>query len=119
MSILANKNQIIKLHTLLTKLGISDKEKRFMVIEASQGRTRSSKELTEMEINTIIGDLEETYKLQQGDEAEVMDKLRKRVISLYREMGSNTFSPSKGIMVADMDSINKSLVEHWKRILTS
>lgn len=70
-----------KLMALLTKTGLQGR-RHAIVWDYSQGRTESSKELTNPEIKQIIRDLEKGFK-----ELDRSDIMRKKIISQAHEMG--------------------------------
>ncbi len=112
-----------RLHTLLGKAGIKTKEGKSEVIQGTtQGRTTSSKELLEYEAIDLCKRLEALQKPKPAiekaiapDKKEVLTKLRRTVISQYRQMDYNTMREGK--MVADMPRIQAKLKERWGKEL--
>ena len=76
----------------------------------SGGRTESSKQLYEREIDVLIAELQEDFK--SSDRADVM---RKKLISMAREIGYEIQHPlNTGQRIADMERINNWCISHGK-----
>lgn len=88
--------KIRQFNALLTTLGMQD-EKRYLIAEASAGRTSSTKELTLPEMDGLIAQLNSlTPKTVKPG-----DKQRKRIISMAHELGWRNTGK------ADMPRINE------------
>lgn len=79
---LATPAQIKMLHVLKGKHGMDDETYRNMIHEASNGRTTTSKELTQTEAFKLLDGL-----ARETPEAKSADKMRKKIIGLARECG--------------------------------
>lgn len=103
----AQPNQIIRLHTLLNKLGIMD-EKRTLVASYTEGRESSSKEMYTHEIGQLI---EYLFEMTRGDQ-NAADKMRKKLLYYGYQMGyEQPRSKSElGLSPADINFIH---VDTW------
>ena len=88
-----------KMMGLLTKLNLQGR-RHAIVWDYSRGRTESSKELSYTEINAIIKALEAGFT-----ELGRCDIMRKKIISMAREMGWEVYSQQRQKTVADMERI--------------
>lgn len=86
-----------KLYFLLQKLGIDSELKQEMVYRFTNGRTSKSSEMNRNECQAMINELSNSPTI--GKE----DKMRKKIISLFRKMGYTT----------NDNKINMSAVESW------
>jgi hypothetical protein len=92
--------QLKRLHTLLSKAGISDKEqKRELISNISAGRTISSKGLTAKEADMLM-----SYLIKSDPQAEGITRMRRNIIAMAHEIGWR--AQRDGAWVADMNSIN-------------
>ena len=95
---LINKAQNGHLHALISKIGITKEEKKIMIHSATEGRSESSKDLTEWEAKCLIKALEvnnPSTKIKPGD------KQRKKIIMYFRNCGHSKDGK------ADMSYINE------------
>lgn len=92
-----------QLHTLLSKTGQTD-NKRDLILEATNGRSSSSKDLNAHEMRSLIGKLQ-SLTPQTAEEAS-RERMRKKVIGLMKEAGYKL--PGNK---ADMKSINEWLLK--------
>ena len=101
-----SKKQIILLNTLLSKLRMDDSEredyKKNLVHSYSNGRTFSSKQLTQGEAFQMISALQNLVRVMPEEVAS--DKMRKKIISMFREMGYQ--KTVEGKVKADMTAIH-------------
>lgn len=86
-----------KLYFLLQKLGIDTELKQEMVYRFTKGRTSKSSEMNRNECQAMINELSNSPTI--GKE----DKMRKKIISLFRKMGYTT----------NDNKVNMSAVESW------
>jgi len=86
-----------KLYFLLQKLGIDAELKQEMVYRFTNGRTSKSSEMNRNECQAMINELSNSPTI--GKE----DKMRKKIISLFRKMGYTT----------NDNKVNMSAVESW------
>lgn len=94
--------QLKCLNTLVSKLHIDKESKQVMVSGYSEGRASSSKDLSYDEAAAMIKHL----KSMDPQEA-AADKMRKKIISMAREMGwSSPPAPQGGVRKADMKRID-------------
>jgi hypothetical protein len=92
--------QLKRLHTLLSKAGISDKEHKVQLISnISAGRTTSSKGLTCKEADALM-----RYLITSDPHAEGITRMRRNIIAMAHEMGWKV--QRDGAWIADMNSIN-------------
>jgi hypothetical protein len=114
-----------RMHFLLNELGLMDVKADYC-FEASKGRTWHSSELNVDEAKFIISKLQTKYDERTTvtpavieaptdavKEANKCNKLRRTIISKYREMGYNKNGK------ADMDRIKASVLDHWKKDFNS
>lgn len=110
-----NSSQNKRLHYLLNKLD-AVAYKADLVWHASEGRTMHSSELLDSEAETLIVYLDKKVKEHTGAAGlqakvdPIMDKLRKRLISMFVEMGVIEVKTGK----ADMKTIYRMVREFWK-----
>src|SRR5690606_6366891 len=86
-----------KLYFLLQKLGIDAELKQEMVYRFTNGRTSKSSEMNRNECQAMLNELSNSPTI--GKE----DKMRKKIISLFRKMGYTT----------NDNKVNMSAVESW------
>lgn len=96
-----------RLHSLLTKRGMMD-DKVELVLQFTNQRTKHSSAMSNDEARALINYLEGS---SPKEIANVPDKLRKRVISHFREMEYNKDGK------ADMERIEAEMVNHWHKKL--
>lgn len=112
------KQNTKRIQTLISKLKISKENKEEMILSFSDGRTTHVSELDEHEGNAVYAHL---YKLQNSpaanDDRDIMDRMRKKIISKFREMDFNIYDAGKGCMVADMIRIEEKMVEKFGKLL--
>jgi hypothetical protein len=78
--------QLARIHVLLHKCGLMA-YKADMVIEVTNGREHSTKQLTFDEANLMIARLEATIKERAKKAQEPAQVMRRKIISCCREMG--------------------------------
>lgn len=83
---LINKAQLARIHAMLAKCGLMA-YKADMVIEVTNGREHSTKQLTFEEANLMIARLDATIKERQRKQHEPAQLMRRKIISCCREMG--------------------------------
>lgn len=95
-----------RMMSLFTKL---DKQGRRHAYawEESNGRTESTKELTDSEVDKIITKLD--LELKEKDACDVM---RKKLIHMARDMGWEVYDKVKKKVVADMQRIENWVVKY-------
>lgn len=76
----AKPDQIRRLHAMLGERNMMHRKKD-LVVSASQGRTESSKGLSEREMDLLISRLETIKPVKQPERDPILDKKRKRVIA--------------------------------------
>lgn len=81
-----DRTKLARLNLLLTKLG-KQAYKIDYVVDVTEGRTMSSKELTDKEFSILIGRLDDELKRVKSPEEVSKDLQRKKIISCCREMG--------------------------------
>ena len=94
---LRNKSQNNQLYLLLTKLGIDAELKEEMVYRFTNGRTNRSSKMTVNECQAMINELSSSPTI--GKE----DKMRKKIISLFRKMG----------YIKEDNKVDMTAVEDW------
>lgn len=101
-----NHNKRMRLFAVLSKLGLNnDDSRRTIIYGFTGGRTNSTKELSNYEADELIRHLE-------SDEYRKGDKMRKKIISMAREM--NWQYIREGKLVADMNAIDTWCVSRGK-----
>jgi len=115
---MSEKRYIITIKTIIGKLKLQ-KNSADLVSGFTQGRTEHVSEMTSAEQLKLIGHLQflqgtGTY-IATTEEDDAKDRMRKKIISKYREMNYNKWSDVKGRMVADMEKIKEHLLLHWKK----
>jgi hypothetical protein len=116
-------NQLSQFHAVLNRLGLMPWKVDY-VIDATAGRETSSKELSIDEARILISRLnrEGDFLSCKPDEvqpitmpsvpaAHPFDKMRKKVIACFRELGYNKDEK------ADMTRIQATLIKHWGKRL--
>lgn len=114
---LRTKTQNSRFHSLIQTLGLDQEIKSDLVHQYTNGRTTKSSEMKYKEMDWLIGDLNSRIKSQgiktvvsRPSTVDRRDKLRKKIISLFREMNYHT--PTG---VADMPRIKATLLSNWKK----
>lgn len=108
-------NQNKRLHYLLQKLDAIS-HKADLAWHASNGRTMHTSQLLDSEADVLIGYLSKKLDEVKGQNTvlnkknPVLDKLRKRLISMFVEMGAIEVKTGK----ADMKMIYRMVREFWK-----
>lgn len=104
-------SQLRRLHQLLNALGLME-EKQHLVRQYTNGRTSSSRDMMPHEASALIKGLEGLQKPQvqpyiptAHDQAASADIMRKKIISMFREIGYEVYDPAKGKIVADMHRV--------------
>jgi hypothetical protein len=97
MANLINNSQRMRLYGLLNKTKLLGR-KHALVYDFTSGRSESTKELYYSEADLLIRHLESLFR-----EEDKCDKMRKKIISMAREMGWETIVNGK--VKADMNSI--------------
>lgn len=100
--------QNARLHSLISKLGIDEETKQSLVGQFTNGRTSSSAEMDVKECEYLIGHLSVLSGKSNVQVNAISDRLRKRIISKFREMEYNT-STGK----ADMPRIQATIINKW------
>ena len=77
------KEQNIRFHALVGKLGISAEQKMELVQEVSDGRCSSSAELLVQEMECLINHLQQLANKQEPDAA---TRMRRKVCALFHEL---------------------------------
>jgi hypothetical protein len=97
--------QITKIHALLGQMGMGkDKEfKRELIRQYSDGRTDSTAQLDAMEAFKLISDLQKKVRLTPEEMRS--DVMRKKIISMAREMGHVKIEDGRA--KADMQHIDE------------
>ncbi len=76
--------------TILTKIGVTEMERKNLILEWTEGRTSSTKELTDSELKELCNTISFEMKQRESEEFKKQDKKRKRVIAavfgLYQKM---------------------------------
>jgi hypothetical protein len=126
------KTQNAQLHSLISKLGIDAEIKASLVMQFTNGRTSSSAEMDVTECQYLIGHLSALVhgkKMQDGrlktedrrprslsgvEVSSPSDKLRKKIISRFREMNYHTPQGK-----ADMSRIQATVIKKWGKPLNS
>lgn len=106
--------QIKKLHLFLNKVKTLPKEereafKRDLIKHYSSNRTESVKELNFYEANQVINHIKAIVEEDKPDDP--ADVMRKKIISMLREVGYEKFDTIKNRKVADMQRIYKLIKE--------
>jgi len=94
------KEQSIRLHTIIGKLGITPEIKEELVYNITQGRASSTKDLTHLECDTLIKTLQPNVPIEG-------DKQRKKILSIVHELGWET--PTGKI---DWNTLNPYLLKY-------
>ena len=107
---LRSSTQNARLHTLINSLGIDKETKAGLVYQYTAGRSDSSADLTYQECQQLIKDLSQKLLKSAQDKANTnkADRLRKKIISLFREMNYQTEAGK-----ADMQRIKATLLHKW------
>jgi len=110
-------SQLRRLHQLLNALGLME-EKPQLVRQYTNERTSSSRAMMPHEAKMLIKGLEDLQKPKAKhytptahDQAASADIMRKKIISMFREIGYEVYDPTKSKIVADMHRIY-SFVRH-------
>lgn len=78
------------------------------VVDVSNGRTQSSKELTDQEMDQLIETLVSEWHQSLGKKKPEEDKMRKKVISICHELGWHL----PGTTQIDMNAVNRFCETH-------
>ncbi|MCO5229574.1 MAG: hypothetical protein M9958_00320 [Chitinophagales bacterium] len=121
-----SKSQNARFYSLIQSLNMDADTKNDLVYQYTNGRTTKSSEMTTIEMDYLIGYLNNIIKSQKSRVKTIYsnnsalssavrdqrkeDKLRKKIISLFREMNYHT--PTG---VADMPRIKATLLSNWKK----
>ncbi len=109
-----NKSDIIQIQTVIGRLKLKD-FKEDLVLTYTNERTTHVSEMTPKEAQALIAHLR---ALQQPNAVQdTANLMRRKIISKWREMGLNVYSPAKQYMVADMIKIEEKMVNHWGKLL--
>jgi len=100
------------LHALLNRLGMDTEAKREMIYAATEGRTKSSKELTHAEAQALIDGLQTRAKALPFA-PKPGDTQRKKIISMARTLGWEV-TALNGQQAADMKRIDNWCVQYGK-----
>lgn len=115
--VLGTPDQSKKLHTLLTKMGIDDDNKRRLVRSFSYNRTETSKELSMSECAALIKALEESKNTadQQHalNEAKLLEKARWALRFAMRDHWNMKTPDGK----PDNDHIDKYTLHYWHKVI--
>jgi len=107
-------NQIRRIYGILGRLGIRNMKEQ-MVMEASQGRTASIKELSHLEAVELIRHLSnlEAEQNQAEGNADKANKQRRRILSICYQMppekGFVKYDASAGKHTVDLERLDKFL----------
>jgi len=104
-------------YALVNQLKIDKETARMIVLQYSGARTEHTSELTKVEMQEVIGMLEQQTtggrytakpKAQATgqDEASRDDRMRKRILSMCYEKGWTVWHPTKKRDVADMNALH-------------
>jgi hypothetical protein len=94
------KEQSIRFNTIISKLGIDKEGKEDLVYNITQGRATSSKDLTHLECDKLIKNLQPNVLIEG-------DKQRKKILSIVHELGWET--PTGKI---DWNALNPYLLKY-------
>lgn len=110
--------QIRIFNAILGKLGIMEMKEDF-VMQACSGRVRSTKELTSVELDALIRDLNQKTKqkaaahpVRVDPERVKANNMRKRILSLNYTLGWTTFDQQKLRHVVDMERLEAWLKKY-------
>lgn len=103
-----DKAKYARLNYLLKELGKRPDEKIEMVINVTEGRAQSSKDLTDKEFVILINKLQ--TELGAGEQPKWLqaNKMRKKILSMCHELGLHQYGTTK----IDMTSVDKLCREH-------
>jgi hypothetical protein len=110
-------SRIRYMYFLLDQLGIRSM-KNDLVLDASEKRTESVRELTKLEMDALIKHLEQ--KLHDAQKSAgphkqsyaKMDKMRKRIFSICYTIGWTTIDPDKNTVIVDQERLNAWLLKY-------
>lgn len=111
-----SKAQIRIIYTLLGQLKLRE-FKEDLVMDFTKERTNHVSEMTDIEAGGLQIHLKRLADNNSDAEFILMQRMRRKVIAIYREMGFNIYNQQRGKMVADMIRIETSTVEHWGKLL--
>jgi hypothetical protein len=119
---MASKQNIIAIRTMLTKLGIEEDDKQTLVHNYTEGKTVAISEMSDRqawELRAYLHDWIEGRKhgTKPQSSYDAANKMRRKIISKYREMNYHVWNEERGAMVADMPKIQAHLKVHWKKEL--
>lgn len=101
-----------KFYTLIHQLGLSDDVRRDLVSQYTNKRTVHSSEMTVSEMNRLLKALSETQQKMSPGYVSKNDKLRKTIISIFREMNYHNEAGK-----ADMERIQGTVSKIWGKRL--
>jgi len=104
-----SKDKIIRFNTLLSATG-KRKEKMFMICEVSGGRTTTTLELTDNELQELINQLIPLQK-PQNDKA---NKMRRKIIAIAHQLAWYKEDTSGNLILKNGDPvINMPRINNW------
>lgn len=120
---LRTKIQNSRFHSLIQSLGLDQETKSDLVHQYTKGRTLKSSEMDYKEMEWLISDLSkrtitkatkalEVYSSMVSSQWSKSNNMRKKLISLFREMDYHTPEGK-----ADMTRIKATLLSNWKKDL--
>lgn len=80
-----DRKYIIQLRTIITKLGMSEEDKEDAVLNTTQGRTKSIREMYPSEAITLINAL--NGKEDRPHESGKKSRMKRQILALCHEMG--------------------------------
>jgi len=96
--------KIIRFRTLVHRLKIDEDTMREMIWNGTHHRAKSTKELTNGEIDSLIQQLYDLVGGMTTKEWEEKNQLRRKIISLMKTIG-----------IMDIGDIKTTIKEHWKK----
>lgn len=96
--------KIIRFRTLVHRLKIDEDTMRDMIYNTSHHRAKSTKELSNTEIDDLIRQLNDLVGGMATREWEEKNQLRRKIISLMKTIG-----------ITDIRDIKDMVKEHWKK----
>lgn len=109
-----DKHQIITISTLINKLNIDNETKEDLILTYTEERSKSRTDMHYHEAVELIAFLKGLEAQATGTKyvaTDGNDHLRKKIISLFREMNYNLNGK------ADMQRIQNTLLKYWKKQL--
>lgn len=117
MTTLSTSQQIIRFNTLLNKLGLQDM-KRDIIAGATNGRTESTRAMTNDEINQLIERLNGANDMKVEYDDEKSQKKRRRILSICHQLplhlGFTRWDGVKSKRVVDLDKLDSFLESRGK-----